>query len=387
MAKEPAVLSLDIGTSSVKAALIGATGNVLALERQPYQQSFEKSWLDGIRKVFRAIKAESSGALALTASAQGPTIFPLFASGTYGAPLLYNDGFAEPIAKSRSFFLPKIASLKKRQPLLYQRTRLFLPCGDFFAYLLCGRAVCSLPHNGYIPLIWDAASSAAAQIDSAKLPPFLKWGQIIGETAQEAARFFHLPSKLPICASMFDFLAALLGANCLNHGDVLDRAGTSEGINFTLNQAIPANKLSGQTRDWRILPHAIENLYNAGIVFNGTGSALQQVMQTNGYKKEGYEAFFADAMAGKEPARTAAFTAAEHLASVLADFKAFEPKQIKLCGGQSYNENFNKIKERCVGRPLYRLRCPEAELLGAAALSFYTLGFMPSLKEAAALFI
>ncbi len=295
----PAILCADIGTSSLKAALVGYDGEAFAYVREPYPADrvlngsvLASDWANAFQKaaITLAERAKHSGLRlsALCLSGNGPTLIPVFSDGSDGEPLHWHDGGIEPPKKAAkgktpSLFLPKAAWYKRNQKSAYDRIRFFLSSHEWLAYRLGAAPRAILPNQDYAPYYWDKNQLAAFDIDEALFPPFAITGEIIGELSAEAARSAGLPPKLPIIAGGPDFAMALIGTATLREGAVCDRAGTSEGINVCARSPSRSTKL-------RSLPHPSPGFWNIAALLPITGRLFEWYRTITGQAERDYDA-------------------------------------------------------------------------------------------------
>ena len=161
------ILSIDIGTSRVKAALIDAAGKLLHLEsrsvnrsQSPDTQSVEEWYVlaaeciqilmknTAIRPDVIALTGNMHALLCLDAKGQPLAPAELWCSNSataesdelnrrYGKEILQRTG--NPVTPV--FTLPKLLRMKNYTPEMYQNTAVFLQVKDYIAYRLTGNIV------------------------------------------------------------------------------------------------------------------------------------------------------------------------------------------------------------------------------------------------------
>ncbi|HON14647.1 MAG TPA: sugar kinase, partial [Treponema sp.] len=136
------LLCADIGTSSLKAAFISTSGELLAFVREPYPAErvlsgtvLATDWEDAFTRAVGALEAVLSlrgnrAKLAGVAiSGNGPTLVPVTRTGQALLPLHWHDGRVARIADTAaapSLFLPHAAYLAQKEPAHYETTGRFL---------------------------------------------------------------------------------------------------------------------------------------------------------------------------------------------------------------------------------------------------------------------
>ena len=288
-----AYLSFDIGSSSVKAALIAEDGRLLGMARHPLSQvqgpggvheSDASAWVEASFAAGAEAIAEAKASFpgqevrALSVSGNGPTLVAVDASGKpLGPALSWLDRRAVSEAAELSsiagmvidptFYLPKACRLW-RQADEDERTKLrwFFSCPEYVAFALSGEACTYLPDSGYEPYIWNERFIAALGLPKDRFPPFASPGSIIGTLIPSSASRLGIDAGAPVVAGFPDFLAAVVGSAAVEPGAACDRTGSSEALNICAKRP---------SRDGRLfsLPHAVPGLWNVsgGVSTSGAG--------------------------------------------------------------------------------------------------------------------
>ncbi|MDR0388851.1 MAG: sugar kinase, partial [Spirochaetaceae bacterium] len=287
MKGEACVLAADIGTSSLKAALIDGRGRELAFVRESYPLDASASgtvearhWEEAFVRAARYLCASSyPNVLAVCISGNGPTLVPLTKDGREYSPLHWH-GARRSDGTFPSLFLPYVAAFKEQSPGRYAETAHFLAPQDWLAWRLGADMVSALPSPSYVPYYWDAEQCAAFGIDRAKFPPFAQIGSPIGKLSRGAE--WGLAPGLPLIAGGPDFIMALIGTGAVRAGLACDRAGSSEGINLCAAAPHKSERL-------RLLPHAKEGLWNIGAILPTSGRLFEWFRHITGQDERSYE--------------------------------------------------------------------------------------------------
>jgi xylulokinase len=418
------ILCIDIGSSSLKGALIDFEGHERAFARETYPRKDSGvsavDWENALTLVLGRLFAWE-GILELNAlcvSGNGPTLVPLTHGGEaleplhwYNAPPWPGD---IPKPSPASLFLPHAAWFHRERPRDYRRTRYLFSSQEWLSYRLGGEAVTVLPSAAYEPYYWDQEQCRALGLDMAKFPPFVKLGSPLGRVSAAAARRFALPQGVPIIAGGPDFIMALIGLGALEPGIVCDRAGTSEGINVC--SAVPL-----KTGELRVLPHVVEGFWNIGALIPDSGrlfewfraltgqegrdygSILEEIFPREGWfpAPPGPETLFFPKIlpAGKTggafiapsgfPGRTGFGRAVVEaigfqVRSALETLAGhgFPVGEMRLCGGQGKSPRWNRAKADISGCVLLVPEIIDGELAGDAAAALPALGEAADLREA-----
>ncbi|HET7838721.1 MAG TPA: FGGY-family carbohydrate kinase, partial [Rectinemataceae bacterium] len=290
-------LSIDIGSSVVKAAYIAEDGRLIGLARRPAPmrhdgQAHEAdalAWIEGAASASAELAGLYPGTevRAVSVSGNGPTLLAAGADGLpLGPALSWMDRRAVPEAAevSRivempvdpSFYLPKALRLWRSSAELRGTVRWFFSCPEYLIYVLSGEAVTYLPHPGYAPYIWDSALLKALELPAERFPPFVAPSRRVGSVASGVAQRFGLKAGTPVVAGFPDFLASIVGSAAVEPGIACDRGGTSEALNLCATRPFPGRELLS-------LPHAIDGLWNVSAGLSTAGKALEWLASSLGY--------------------------------------------------------------------------------------------------------
>lgn len=399
------IFCADIGTSSLKAALVTETGTVLKFMRIPFPHPVQAA--DWVKSFFDAWQRlpEDCAVEALCISGNGPSLVVLPhehrtpASHTEaGRPsadiintiieaakndtvFLWNEsppqGFSVP--SSASLFLPRVAAFRAKYPDIFDNAVRLFSGQEYIAYLLTGSAVTSLPDPRYEAAYWSKEEltcfSELLQSDVERLTgllsPFVIAGTVIG-------RF----CGIPVVAGVPDFIAALIGTGTLTAGTACDRAGSSEGLNICISQppVCAENTL--------LLPSVIPELWNLSSVIPSSGAAFSSFLISHGFLGNDYiaameriteEPFVAagvypETFAGQGRAFVEGLAfQIRHGCDLLEQTSGIRPVYT-LSGGQAYNTLWCQMKADITGRVFALPYFADGELIGDAALALYGLG-------------
>lgn len=435
---ERAFLCADIGTSSLKAALISVEGAVLAFVREPYPAErvlyglvLASDWETAFRRAVGALLGAAGDRVEIAAvciSGNGPTLVPVASDGRALPPLHWHDGKRAPLtgaAAQPSLFLPQAAWLLREDPAAYGSARQLFSTQEWLSHRLGADPVTVLPATAYGPYYWDEGQCAAYGLDQRKFPPFVVQGELIGRvSASGAAELPGLNAGVPIVAGGPDFIMALVGVGAVRNGVVCDRAGTSEGINVCSSKPCSSAEL-------RTLPHIREGLWNVGAMLPTTGRLFEWFRHITGQQDRDYRDMLAEIV--RAPARdfrespksseswgagggfffpdikssgrlsaasaflsTAGLTTRAELGRAVVEAIGFMVRGavdtlerhgyriegMRISGGQAKNPLWNQFKADITGRCLAVPEIPDGELAGDACLAMTALGDAASLEEA-----
>ncbi len=253
------LLGIDIGTSSLKVALVDLAGNRLAEYKQPsaisqpapgfVEQEPEAAWWQavqaGIRHCLRESGAAPGDVAAICASGMVPNLCPLDENGKVVRPsILYRDNRALPQVRAlreagggeftQQDVLPKLLWMKHNEPARYARVRTVLNSHSYVVYRLTGSM--SSDHDSaaifggvYDPAgrCWLPERMAALGLDPAVLPPLYNPLDIVAGVSAEAAQLTGLAAGTPVLAGTGDSYTALVGAGVVDAREGLIYLGTA----------------------------------------------------------------------------------------------------------------------------------------------------------------
>lgn len=356
------VLAVDIGTTSLKAGFISASGEVVAFSRQriPFctGRFVALRWLKTLRKAVRAMYrkcgAKNVNVKAITISGNGPTVV-----SSTGRTLRWNEnldynllGISKRQYES-SLFLPRIMAFKAVFPSDYSETDLLFSGPEYLIYELTDKAVTILPEERFAGAYWDKNCLGVCGIVASKLPDFVAPGTVCGQLYPNVARELKLPKNIPVVAGGPDFVVALIGTNTLKPGKLCDRCGSSEGFNLCTAKPVSAEGI-------RSLPSVIPGLWNASVLIPDSGR-LDEDERLEECKQ-----------------------AVALLKRVAAENQIAFPDRITATGGQTKSEEYVAKKTKALGLPVCLCQTSDAELLGDACLGWFALGQYTTLSDAAA---
>jgi xylulokinase len=440
------VLAVDIGTSSLKAALIDSQGTIVAATRvrfpkrpatvpgiagakasdapsAPLGAGLNRGAMDWLA-AFRTAVGELTSARAadthtidaICISGNGPTLVSVDHADQAGSLLLWNDPIPDSAAtKARtiapSLFLPRLLAYRQLFPGDWDAARVILSGPEYLAYALTGVAVTSLPDARYEAAYWSPTVLSAAGLDAGKLAPLVPFGPAIGVTSygrfaagyqvaagNEVAAGYkvatgtdatveNLPGGIPVFSGGPDFIAALIGTNTLKPGAGCDRAGTSEGLNVCVSHPTAAANV-------RPLPAPVARLWNASYLLPETGARFSAWRNSSALRGRSYPDIMAEI--AKSPL-TGADDGEIREGRRLVEEIGFAVRRgietlraatgcdpvWRLSGGQARNAIWNRMKADITGSTFELTSTPDGELMGDAIAAFVGLGEYGSLTEAA----
>ena len=264
------IATFDIGTTAVKAVLVGEKGEVIARLSREIPTRYEggevtqrpEDWWEAFRALSAEMLPGAPEVLGIVMSGQMQDVIPVTGDLSPVCPeILYSDGRAEAEAeeiragmKARAakpadgdpclritgnhcdgtLSLPKILWLKRHAPEVYERTRCFLISSkDYVIARLTGETVgdytaCSTAGGMDLEKkVWSGEILAAAGVAPEKMPRLLPSHGLAGRVTPEAAAGTGYPEGTPVYAGVGDAGATTLASGIVRPGQYNINLGTS----------------------------------------------------------------------------------------------------------------------------------------------------------------
>jgi len=301
------LLSIDVGTQSVRALIFDPRGALIAKQRVPYEPYYSDApglaeqkpqvYWDAICQACRGLwqkadaKKESIAAVALTTQRGTvvnvdeageplrPAIVWLDQRRTEGLPALggmWGALFALAGASETVAYLRAEAEANwiiKNQPEIWKKTHKYLLLSGYLTHLLTGRFVDSVGCQvGYIPFDYKSQNWEpkwgwkwqAIPVEPGLLPELVQQAQPLGEITDGAAQATGIPAGLPLIAAAADKACEVLGSGALDPHVACLSYGTTATINTTHAKYVEVVPLLPP------YPAAVSMLYNFEIqIFRG----------------------------------------------------------------------------------------------------------------------
>ena len=387
------ILCVDIGTSSLKAALLpdNLAKNEIFVSRQAFpacafrEQNSAQYYLPALKAALSELREKNPDYAieAICVSGNGPTVI----SENYRT-LLYSDVFMlgmgrhkikrDAVKNTKSLFIPRFLGFKSLFTHEWQLSAHIFGAPEFLIHELTGEYVTILPEERFLPAYWteeELKNCGFSDSDLQKLPPFVKMGAFAGKITQKAALETGLIEGTFVFAGAPDFVVALLGTGTIFPGRLCDRAGTSEGLNLCTAKPVFAEGL-------RTLPSAIPGLWNLSYLLNSS-----QSLRVHG------ETFLCENSSNtinlsvNSVSSVRNFNELTHGISLLREAATangeYFPECMTITGGQALNADLIAQKEEATGLKIKKMPCSDAELLGDLILARVALGDFDDIEEAA----
>ena len=244
------ILSVDLGTTAIKVAMVDAQGEMLATSTQEYTlltpttlavelpvETYWQAFKRGVAKVLQASRIDSNKIRALGISAQGETLIFVDEGGQpLRNAIVWMDNRAQDEADELSSAFDKQASYKitgqvsivptwpatkvlwvrKNEPDIFSKTAKILLIEDYFIYRMTGKYVaegsllCSTVYWDIIRKTWWPEMLAYLQIDPEQLPEVRESGEPVGAIFPEVARELGVSADMVVCTGALDQAAGTI---------------------------------------------------------------------------------------------------------------------------------------------------------------------------------
>ena len=225
MQKEQVSFCIDIGTTSLKAALISECGfvfksTVVRFSSKEIQNPFEiaNCWKNSFFEAGKNLEVSNYDLVAICISGNGPTLTSVCDNQTF--TLLWNNNsisVKNPI-QTKSIFLPRLLLLKENFSEIWQNSQVILSGPEFLIYELTNSKVTILPENRFIQAYWQKEELLEYEISDKLLPDYVPLGYKAGFVKSENLEKLNISGskKIPVFCGGPDFITALIGTNTLS---------------------------------------------------------------------------------------------------------------------------------------------------------------------------
>jgi xylulokinase len=312
-------LGLDLGTSELKALVMGADGAVLATAhapltwRQPqpgWAEQDAPDWWQATVAACAQLNSEAPEAMAavraigLSGQMHGATL--LDANDAVLRPcMLWNDtrSAAECQALTRDcpslhdiagnlampgFTAPKLAWVRRHEPAIFERTASVLLPKDWLRLRLTGRKVSEMSDAAGTLWLdvagrdWSDTLLGATGLSRAHMPALVEGPDVSGELSAKAARELGLTSGIPVVGGAGDNAASAVGIGAVKAGDSFVSLGTS-GVVFSVTDRHRPNV--GEAV--HAFCHALPGVWHQMAVMLSAASALSWITRATAHASEG----------------------------------------------------------------------------------------------------
>lgn len=432
------MLTLDLGTSYFKAAILHASGEILCLDRAPTPivrdgvrstiapDLFVATVRESIRRLVARVPDAARRLRGVTFCTQANTFALLDRSGRTVTPLIvWNDcragsqcdalteRLASPAHRERSglpglspyLAIAKLNWLRDVEPSAYASGHSLLFIGDYFTRWLTGEHVTDPSVAALTGLFdistgeWSVEWCERANVDARWLPRVVAAGTRVGPIRREVAEELGIPKGVQFAAGLLDQYAGAVGVGNAAVGDVSETTGT---VLATIRSSASSTAPTG--RDTIIGPSPWKGRFYHMAVGDVSASLLD-LYRRSLPDVPSFEELDADANASpsqlaldpsapidalratvvewagrakRSEAVAAIYRAvAESLRRQVASLTEEPPACVRSAGGASRSRRWLQVKADVLGVPMLEPATPEPTLLGAASLAAAAFGLPP----------
>lgn len=274
--KRDLYLAIDVGTGSLRAALVDGAGHIVAIAHKEHEQIVPQfgwseqrpmDWWDGTIEVVRTVLAKVEQAPARVAAIcccgqmHGTVLIDGAGNLTRQTVPLWNDKrTADQVTRFTNDRAPlallpitanmpatawpafKLAWIMENDPEAFARSATVLMPKDWINFCLTGERAQDVTEASLSYLMdcntrrWSDALCAATGIPRGILPPLKNPSDILGTLLPDVAAQLGLPAEVPVLVGAGDYPMALIGSGVLETGMGSDVTGTSSIITVMLDQ-------------------------------------------------------------------------------------------------------------------------------------------------------
>ncbi len=302
------ILSLDLGTSGLKAVLFDAEGNNLAQSTCPCATRYgeggqaeqnPEEWWDALLTVLGMLKEQGGDLRSVSAigvSGHMMGVVPVDTGGkALGSAIIHADTRAEEMADrlvervgadrvyavtghrpSSSYSGPKIEWIRQNEPERYRAAAYFLNPKDYLNARLTG-IIATDRSDASGTLLYDLSTHAwspemidAFGVDAEKLPPVFSSTTVLGKVNVQAAAETGISASAAVVCGAGDGICAGVGAGSVAPGLTYNYLGTTSWVATTT-----AAPLDDPLQRVFTFDHAVEGLYHSMGTMQSAGGAVE----------------------------------------------------------------------------------------------------------------
>ena len=432
--REAAVLGIDLGSTEVKAGLVGLDGRLLGLARAGYRTDADpatgraeqepEAWWGALTTATRFLTASGRAeVLAIGIDGHGPSLVAVDADSRSTRPsIIWQDTRAraehDELAEASGLEgwalagLPAALWVERHEAAVARATRWYLATWEYLALRMTGRAATSLVDGQPFP---SGSVLEGLGLPAGKLPPAIEAGTMVGGLLPAVADLLQVRAGTPVVAGVVDAWASFHGAGMTAAGDAIDVGGAGGGFGVYWDRPVrPAGSFV------TIAP--LPGLFSIGGAMAATGRAIDWFRDVVGAAGDSTEtlleavaatppgadgALFLPYLAGErsplwDPTARGAFVGLSlrhgrgHLARAILEASALairhvaepilaagiRPGDMRVCGGPARSETWNQIKADVTGFAVAVPAVLETAVVGSAVLAATGIGAFPDVPAA-----
>ena len=295
-------LGIDLGTSGVKALIIGedqsivasATGELTVARPRPgWSEQDPADWIAATRTAISALKAENSAELSavkgigLSGQMHGATLLDN-GDRVLRPCILWNDTRAHVEAAALDanpdfrvlsgnivfpgFTAPKLVWVKNNEGDIFNSTSMVLLPKDYLRLWLTGEHVSEMSDASGTSWLdvgrrhWSAELLSASGMEPEQMPRLVEGSEPGGELRAELADEWGVPAGIPVAGGAGDNAATAIGMGTVGEGAAFVSLGTS-GVVFAANGAYRPNPDSAVHTFCHAVP---DSWHQMGVILSAT---------------------------------------------------------------------------------------------------------------------
>ena len=271
------LLGLDVGTSSLKTAIIDEEGRLVAKSTRGYEpMSLHPGWQEiSAESIWAAVMWNvknmiSDGGIdpakiaGIGISCLCPGLVALGADGeVLHDPIIYSDrrsveeaeAIKQAVGEEHLFYITanrcmsgamsgtSMLWIKNHLPDVYEKTRYFGHINTMLGVMLTGKFAIDRSNASYTSMFntretleWDPELARKIGIDFEKLPPLMNSDEVLGGLANEDFIKLGIPAGTPVVIGGGDTACASLAAGIVKNGDVCESVGTTNVLTICVDK-------------------------------------------------------------------------------------------------------------------------------------------------------
>jgi D-xylulose kinase len=270
------ILSVDLGTTAIKVAMVDAEGKLLSTSTQEYTlltpttlavelpvEIYWQAFKAGVAEVLEISKVEVSKIRALGISAQGETLIFVDKEGKpLRNAIVWMDNRAQQEAEILSKEFPrqqsykitgqvsivptwpasKILWIRRNEPQLFAKTAKILLIEDYFIHRMTGKYVaegsllCSTVYWDIVEKTWWTDMLRFLEVDEGQLPDIRESGEPVGKVHPEVAKELGVSADMVVCTGALDQAAGTIGVGNIKPGVFSENTGAALAICATVDR-------------------------------------------------------------------------------------------------------------------------------------------------------
>ncbi len=271
------LLGLDVGTSSLKTAIIDENGRMISKATVEYEPMFlQPGWqeisaseiwnaiMTGLKEMITEGGVDPARISGIGISCLCPGLVALGENGeVLQDPIIYSDRrsveeaeiIKQSVGEDHLFYITanrcmsgamsgtSMLWIKNHRPDIYEKTKYFGHINTMIGVWLTGR--CAMDHSNasYTSMfetrggrVWNSELAGKIGIDMAKLPPLMCSDDVLGGLINPEFIETGIPEGTPVVIGGGDTACASLAAGIVNSGDVCESVGTTNVLTVCVDQ-------------------------------------------------------------------------------------------------------------------------------------------------------